>query len=926
MIRKNSSSRLPGGTATLLAGIAATFALSGCARAQNVPAAPLANTTTGTTTKAFLGANGFIPDSYWVDLMKSASINSLDAKVPLAFDEHHWPTMDCGMGFINNGYHIDAVKVNPAASKEIGGVYHLSFVCANPDVKLDGGQPAFKILSHSYDAASKTWKGDLEVPQGAQDFSVNFHDTKGGVRDVRCIRPGYAANTTQVYTNEFKKLMAPFSVWRPLSDQGHGVPQYPQMLEWNERDLPDLPSVNQIKTSYWPWEWQIGMANFLDSDLWINVPINASDDYVRQLAVLLRDGDTVDGVKYPGLKPNLNVYVEYSNEVWNFGFQQPFWNYRAAHAEVDKGNSFAPIAVPNSDNDGTNEFGNGVRHYAERSARISQMFRKVWGDGAMNTRVRPVLMWTGINTEQLDYIERWFGPVKNLFYAVGAAPYFGPENTNGMTVDQLFASADNSQPLRGRNPNAAWFHANALRQNRTLATFYGEHYAAYELGFDAGSDESGQFTQARYDMNYDPRAKATVGNFLQTWFADGGELLVYSSLYGVYFRYGTFPLTENPINLEAAPKYQAVAAIAGKPKPPVTAGVVVSATGPTTINTADYDVYPEGRTYPQKDGNGGTYVNIGRNAPTYRTVLLRVAAPGNYSISVNASGQKGDLAQVIVDNQPLANLEVPAAPVPDAGKAWATTAPVVATLSAGLHALRFAAINNPKDQWYYGNINISPGGTPDLKSKPGAPRGVGALAQNKQNLVFWQKAASSAGEATYTVYRGTKAGGEDAKPLKIGITKLSFADMGLSNNTPYFYKVAAVNANGASEMSEEVSSTPTPRPARLADLKATVEGGKVTLHFSAAPDALLYNVYRSDKPSQNDKPAASRSPFTFATLNAGVPSRGNWDGALKVPQWESTMNGTSISFVDNEAKGTTYYYQVAAVNGAGEGPMSPEVH
>ncbi len=62
-------------------------------------------------------------------------------------------------------------------------------------------------------------------------------------------------------------------------------------------------------------EYAIALCNELDSDVWICVPHMASDDYIRQMAALWRDN----------LEPGLNIYLEYSNEVWNFGFAQFSW-------------------------------------------------------------------------------------------------------------------------------------------------------------------------------------------------------------------------------------------------------------------------------------------------------------------------------------------------------------------------------------------------------------------------------------------------------------------------------------------------------------------------------------------------------------------------------------------------------------------------
>lgn len=57
-------------------------------------------------------------------------------------------------------------------------------------------------------------------------------------------------------------------------------------------------------------EWQIDLCNRVGADLWINIPATATADFQYQLANLINNQ----------LNSNLKVYVEWANEVWNWGF------------------------------------------------------------------------------------------------------------------------------------------------------------------------------------------------------------------------------------------------------------------------------------------------------------------------------------------------------------------------------------------------------------------------------------------------------------------------------------------------------------------------------------------------------------------------------------------------------------------------------
>ncbi|MCL2177169.1 MAG: hypothetical protein FWB72_04420 [Firmicutes bacterium] len=64
-----------------------------------------------------------------------------------------------------------------------------------------------------------------------------------------------------------------------------------------------------------PLEYLIKLANVTNSNAWFCVPHMATDDYIRQMARLIRDN----------LNSSLKVYIEFSNEIWHTGFEQGRW-------------------------------------------------------------------------------------------------------------------------------------------------------------------------------------------------------------------------------------------------------------------------------------------------------------------------------------------------------------------------------------------------------------------------------------------------------------------------------------------------------------------------------------------------------------------------------------------------------------------------
>jgi len=104
---------------------------------------------------------------------------------------------------------------------------------------------------------------------------------------------------------------------------------------------------------------------------------------------------------------------------------------------------------------------------------------------------------------------------------------------------------------------------------------------------------------------------------------------------------------------------------------------------------------------------------------------------------------------------------------------------------------------------------------------PAAPTGLTAAAGNAQVGLSWN---ASSGATSYNVYRGTTVGGEGATPIATGITSTSYTNTGLTNGTTYYYKIAAVNANGTSAQSTEASATPTAGTNLVANGTYTIVG------------------------------------------------------------------------------------------------------
>lgn len=70
-----------------------------------------------------------------------------------------------------------------------------------------------------------------------------------------------------------------------------------------------------------PVEAMAQLCDEVNSDGWFNLPTQATDDYISNWAIAIRDN----------LPTRLFAYTEYSNEIWNFAFPQTGWAYNKGY-------------------------------------------------------------------------------------------------------------------------------------------------------------------------------------------------------------------------------------------------------------------------------------------------------------------------------------------------------------------------------------------------------------------------------------------------------------------------------------------------------------------------------------------------------------------------------------------------------------------
>lgn len=512
----------------------------------------------------------------FVDLMKYTRPWEPVGGGELATDDAGWPLGDaftvvfdyrpCCVFFpesMNNS--ID----DPSAFQfDMSGIYHLSFTGEAVVVDMTDTE-AFSVENQRYDAASDTTTAEIVFRPGHLLMILGFVDTDGGVRDVRLIKPGFPADTELLFDPRWVDSLRPYSTLRFMawvdanSNAGIAYSDADNLLDWDERRLPtDATQQSDGRKFGVAWEYAVLLANLLEKDVWLTIPHPASDDYVRQLAVLLRDGN--EYTNGTGLKRGLRIYLEDSNEVWNFGFPQQPYNFEAARDEVAT-NPESRLNVPET----STENNWAVRRHARRVVQISGIFRGIFGGDAMLTRVRPVLSWWVIQPveylEMLNWIEATYGPPANFLYAISGTSYFNMETaSDDADVTEILTALCESSAATGE----------LTARLSEIADQYGLSYLAYEGGPDSAN-------AARTAENIGPRVLAarTVqigqiveGHIREQFFGRGGDLFMYFTSFGRNIRFGYYGATEDWRDLYT-PQLQAIYRLTGQSWPEIGGGL-----------------------------------------------------------------------------------------------------------------------------------------------------------------------------------------------------------------------------------------------------------------------------------------------------------------------------------------------------------------
>lgn len=615
----------------------------------------------------FVGTNNpgidYSPDRIFADAMRShrncSKISNPNTDNAIK-DENYWPTEDCIFLV------WDGLKTNANH-----GTYKLYF---NGSAEVTTSDAI--ISNKKYDEATNQTTADLLISNPTNTaLWLTFRDTKrtaesatnSGVTNVKLMLPVVPGGTESYPENTLfrNEALTDCSAFKGLRSAGWFAVGENQDSVWADRTLMryarQCPPKRGRKYGWdgpgASYESFVMFCNAANKDAWINVPHKVDDDFITKLAQLLKYGS--DGVNpytstqanpvYPPLNSNLKIYVEYSNEVWNDGFSQTGWVYQQAK------NYGMPLIFDG--NPGQYEL--GMRYKAMRNVQISMIFRNVFGDDAMMSRVRPVLChqagYIDRTQQVLQFIDRYYNksdsrsnwadphPVNYYFYGSGGSFYWSTLGSGGVTVDNIWTKG---QFDVYNNPS----YFNLLSGDAAWAKKYGLEYVCYEGDSHptwSGGDDV--VIAALHSGTWDSRGTQNTLDHIRILNQVDCKVMTFLNNNG--FPGSTWAL-RNVVNPSNSPQLDAVVIADASDPYPISVGSVA----PFTRPGMSYDSY----TYNSRNPNGVGALSLISNTSQYcSSYLFHVNKNGYNNLQIEYSTKGAAKLVVECSGKVIGSFDVP---------------------------------------------------------------------------------------------------------------------------------------------------------------------------------------------------------------------------------------------------------------------------
>lgn len=355
-------------------------------------------------------------------------------------------------------------------------------------------------------------------------INISFSQPGNHLRNFRLLRlqDEFADLENNPFSATFLDKIAPFSLLRYMD---WGETNNSPVIHWADRGHPDFFTYSGHGGV--PYEIMIQLANQTQTDVWICVPHMASENYITQMAALFRDQ----------LHSNLKIYLEYSNEVWNWIFTQAHYNNNNRPSNLNYGRAMA--------------------------AKAGNVFR-IWHDifGEERCRVKRVLGIQGgfnsLNEQILSQLrqDEWDYGSPTHYFGLDHGSSGNPVLTEFSTVQDIMTNAQNA--WNNFKSSVKQDYNNIMVLGKDVITYEGgQHFVGNVFGIPYG------YQNEMWQAQYSPEMYVMYDRMHDTIRAWGCKLATNFSLASLQeSRYGSWGVLSDinvqPPFMETAPKYQAL--------------------------------------------------------------------------------------------------------------------------------------------------------------------------------------------------------------------------------------------------------------------------------------------------------------------------------------------------------------------------------
>jgi len=467
-----------------------------------------------------------------------------------------------------DGYPTHIPQTNAGISMRAANVIGLE----QQGLHMPAGNYTFSFKGTGTVSVSGNGTGDHTYTQ-AGTYTISYTASDGGIwidierseasdpiRDMHFVMPGHVDTyQSQPFYPPFIDFMDDFTVVRftqtmqtnsgtYVCDNGVEATDATCTKAWSNRNTTEY--FTQASPKGVALELLIDMANAANVDPWISVPHGANADYIKQMARLVRDR----------LNSNLKVYIEYSNEVWNYAFDYPQSQWARANG--------IQLGLEPED-----PYLAGLKFFAQETVNMIRIFRLEFG--SQSDRVVGVLgAWVDnawLADQMLTHISlSSVNPDGTMPDVVASGVYVGVWIADAIRETGAISSTTVSQIIDWVEQNVTQSVTNPAfpdEPERSIATMvqemtdiivkkYGLIHIAYEGGThlveSRGWDNNEQLGAKLVAANRHARMGTVYKSLLNTWREQGGTLFVayagvggYSNIWGSFAHKEYYSQTAN---------------------------------------------------------------------------------------------------------------------------------------------------------------------------------------------------------------------------------------------------------------------------------------------------------------------------------------------------------------------------------------------